>query len=105
MQINKDGLAELLLEEMDLLKEKHPAMIRMFMDLVEVVSSQNNQLGEITKTLDIMLGVIAQKDVLIQEHEWKLNILKDRILGTEVSEEAIENIFSGFTKDKDTLLN
>jgi len=83
--------------------KEYPLITKMFMDLVSIVAQQNEQISTLSESVEMLANGVTKKEVIIKEHEWKLDLLKTRLL--EVSQE-LELDFSPFpTEKKKMLLN
>jgi len=100
MELDKD-----LLKEFQKLGVEYPLITKMFMDLVSVVAQQSDQITALAGTLESLVLDAQAKEVVIKEHEWKLNILKENLM--ESFKDGFDFPSTPFSslKKKKTLLN
>jgi hypothetical protein len=98
----KEITDELLIEFKSFGKE-YPLLTKMFMDLVSIVAQQNEQISKLSESVEMLANGITKKEVIIKEHEWKLDLLKTRLLeSSEFSQEELD--FSPFPIEKKKIL-
>tara|TARA_R110000824_G_scaffold164501_6_gene340801 strand:- start:691 stop:993 length:303 start_codon:yes stop_codon:yes gene_type:complete len=100
MELDKE-----LLKEFQKLGIEYPLITKMFMDLVSVVAQQSDQITGLAETLESLALDAQSKEVIIKEHEWKLNILKENLMDSfKEGNDLPSTPFSSLGKKK-TLLN